>query len=187
MNEGQDPKNVYYVGGVKYYKRWTVLDVEADAVDIVKHHSKTKKVSTGKALNDLLVQSVVNNAQKEKIGLDYWQVISHYPEYFKVFAQQMLDAGHEIHIVTAVGEERAKRVFADINKTGVPYTSRHKVIFKDPKESPELKLKKCKELGITVFYDDRDDVCRLLNKNGIVAMRVTRKDNSTYDLDAEQK
>ena len=38
-----------------------------------------------------------------------------------------------------------------------------------------------------MFFDDRDDVCRELNKAGIMAMRVTRKDNSTYDLGAERK
>ena len=38
-----------------------------------------------------------------------------------------------------------------------------------------------------MFFDDRDDVCKLLNKNGILGLRVTRKDNSTYDLDAERK
>jgi len=186
MKEGTDPKNVYYSNGVKYYKRWTVLDVEADTVETIKLHSGQKKITTGKALDELIIQSVVNNADKEIIGLDYWQVISHYPKYFKEFASQMLAAGHEIHIITAVGEERSKVVFNDINKTRVPHTKKHMVIFKDPKESPELKLAKCKELGITTFYDDRDDVVRLLNKNGIVAMRVTRKDNSTYDLEAEQ-
>jgi hypothetical protein len=55
-----------------------------------------------------------------------------------------------------------------------------------PRESPHLKLAKCQELGIEVFYDDRDDVCRMLNKHGILAMRVPRTDGSTYDLDAER-
>lgn len=63
----------------------------------------------------------------------------------------------------------------------------YELLFDDPKESPELKLKKCQELGIEVFYDDRDDVTRLLSKDGILAMQVTRKDNSTYDLGAEIK
>jgi hypothetical protein len=38
-----------------------------------------------------------------------------------------------------------------------------------------------------MFFDDRDDLCRLLNQHGIVAMRVTRKDGSMYDLGAEQR
>lgn len=70
---------------------------------------------------------------------------------------------------------------------GFPPDLVHEVVFDSPKESPELKLAKCQELGIEMFFDDRDDVCRLLNKHGIVAMRVTRKDNSTYDLEAERR
>jgi len=46
---------------------------------------------------------------------------------------------------------------------------------------------KCWELGITVFYDDRDDVCRLLTKHGILAMRVTRNDDGADDVDAERR
>ena len=63
----------------------------------------------------------------------------------------------------------------------------HTVVFEHPSESPALKVAKAKELGLDMFFDDRDDVCRELNKAGIMAMRVTRKDNSTYDLGAERK
>jgi hypothetical protein len=187
MNEDQKPKNLVHLNGVPYYSRWTILEVPEKTVNIVKAFASEHKHPIGKALELLIDKATADGRHKEIIVLDYWQTISHYQEYFKEFAQQMLDAGHEVHIVTAVGEERAKRVFADINKTGVPHTKKHKVIFKDPSESPALKLKKCQQIGATVIYDDRDDVCRLMNKNGIVAMRVTRKDNSTYDLESEIK
>lgn len=61
----------------------------------------------------------------------------------------------------------------------------HEVVFNDSRESPALKLAKCRELGIEVFYDDREDVCAILNRNGILAMRVARRDGSAHDLDAE--
>ena len=186
MKETRGAKNIVDKGGQLYLKRWTVLDVPVETVEAIKAYSDGNDVTVGRALTELIYEATSKH-KKEIIGLDYWQVISHYGEYFKEFAYQMLKAGHEIHIVTAVGATRAKNVFAEIDKTGVPYTAKHKVIFEDPIQSPQLKLDKCKELGITVFYDDRDDVCRMLNKNGIVAMRVTRKDNSTYDLEAEAK
>lgn len=97
--------------------------------------------------------------------------------------------GDHVYVVSAVGSKKAGTVLEAVRKI-VPFLPEyriHEVLFNNPKQSPELKLAKCKELGITVFYDDREDVCRLLNKNGILAMRVTRKDNSTYDLGAEQK
>jgi acid phosphatase class B len=186
MKSSEEPKNIKYENGVKYYKRWTVLDVNADVIEAIKNMASTDKTSVGKAL-EKLAQKQLRRKEGLKIGLDYWQVISHYTEYFRDFAQKMMAAGHEIYIVTAVGKERSKDVFRHIDETGVPHTDKIAVIFKDPKESPELKLQACLDLGISVFYDDRDDVCRLLNQNDIIAMRVTRKDNSTYDLQAEQK
>ena len=121
------------------------------------------------------------------VGFDYWQVISHYPEYFKHLMEMHVLEADVVHIVSAVGKERAGTVEAAVRELGFVWPKVHEVVFDHPNQSPELKLAKCLELGITVFYDDRDDVCRLLNKNGILAMRVTRKDNSTYDLGAEQK
>ena len=43
-----------------------------------------------------------------------------------------------------------------------------------------------RELGIQVFYDDREDVCRLLNQHGILALHVLRQDPSADDLSAER-
>lgn len=120
------------------------------------------------------------------IGFDYWQVLSHFPEQFQALFDDLMDANTEVHIISAVGKERAGTVKAALEKLGYYYGQVHEVVFDHPSQSPELKLAKCKELGITMFFDDRDDVCRLLNKHGILACRVTRKDNSTYDLGAEQ-
>jgi acid phosphatase class B len=123
-----------------------------------------------------------------KIGFDYWQVISHYPDFFAELNSMFWFYGHEVHVISAVGPTRRNTVLAEVIRLIPDNTPKvHEVIFNHPSESPELKLAKCKELGIDVFFDDRDDVCRLLNQNGITAMRVTRKDNSTYDLDAEVK
>lgn len=122
-----------------------------------------------------------------KVGLDYWQVVSHYPEYFAELSKHLLLTGNEVHIVSAIGKTRIGTIEKQVKKTGVPYTAVHEVVFDDPKDSPKLKLGKCMELGISVFYDDRDDVCRLLTSKGLLTMRVTRKDNSTYDLGAEIK
>jgi acid phosphatase class B len=123
------------------------------------------------------------------IGIDYWQVQSHYPHEMGAIADAMHDAGHEIYIVSAVGKNRIGTIADAVHKEwpNFPVENIYEVIFDSPKQSPELKLAKCKELGVSMFFDDRDDVCRLLRANGIVSMRVTRKDNSTYDLEAEIK
>lgn len=121
------------------------------------------------------------------VGFDYWQVISHYPEYFRRLALMHQEAGYEVVVISAVGSKRKGTVEVDVRLAGLPNGVRvYEVVFEHPSQSPELKLAKCRELGVDVFYDDRDDVCRLLNANGILAMRVTRKDGSVYDLEAER-
>ena len=121
-----------------------------------------------------------------KIGLDYWQVISHYPDYFRELARAHLALNGEVHIISATGKHRSGTVAQEVAEHGIPHSGVHEVVFRDPSESPELKLAKCRELGIQVFYDDREDVCRLLNKHGILALHVIRKDSSADDLAAER-
>lgn len=136
------------------------------------------------------------------VGFDYWQCISHYPKQIGELAMALKhaprlpgEADHELHVISAIGKTRIgtieQEVFDKMLKAGFEsdelFDGVHEVVFDSPKDSPERKLEKCKELGIEMFFDDRDDVCALLNANGILAMRVTRKDGSKYDLRAERK
>ena len=122
-----------------------------------------------------------------KIGLDYWNCCSHHPGYFRSLATLALTAGHEVHVVSAVGRRHAGSVAPAIAELGIPVTGVHEVLFKRPVESPALKVAKCLELGFggqDAFYDDRDDVCRAMTAAGILAMRVTRADGRG-DVEAE--
>jgi hypothetical protein len=122
-----------------------------------------------------------------KVGFDYWQVLSHYPERLKPLVDALLLAGHCVYVLSAVGKNRAGTVSDEAIKLGfdVPV---YEVVFDDASQAPELKLKKCQELGIEMFFDDREDVCRLLNRHEILALRVMRKDQDgdTSDLVAER-
>lgn len=42
----------------------------------------------------------MTNADKLKIGLDFHGVITDNPEYFKVFANEALRRGYEIHVIS---------------------------------------------------------------------------------------
>jgi hypothetical protein len=119
-----------------------------------------------------------------KVGFDYWQVLSHYPEQFKVLVNSLLCTGHQVYVLSAVGKNRAGTVENEVIRLGFDIPV-YEVVFDDARQSPELKLEKCQQLGIKMFFDDREDVCRLLNRHGIVAMRVMRKDGDARDLDAE--
>lgn len=125
-----------------------------------------------------------------KIGFDYWQVLSHYPKQCAFMLSAFISEGAEVHVISAVGgNHTAGSVIEAVTKLGYTFGQDkvHTVVFDHPSQSPELKVAKALELGLDMFFDDRDDVCRAMNKAGIMAMRVTRKDNSTYDLGAEQK
>jgi hypothetical protein len=127
------------------------------------------------------------------IGFDYWQVVSHYPVQIRELLSSLANNANGVYIISAVGKNRVGTVADAVRKVWPGFSEKfytkciHEVVFKDPIESPELKLAKCQELDITMFFDDREDVCRLLSKNGILAFRVPRKDNSTYDLGGDIK
>jgi acid phosphatase class B len=119
------------------------------------------------------------------VGFDYWQVLSHYPDEIAHLMAVHELVGDRVHVVSAVGQKRAGTVEAEVRAiTAVPEV--HEVVFSHPSQSPALKLAKCRELGIEVFYDDRDDVCRLLSRHGILAMRVPRRDAAESDLTGER-
>ena len=122
-----------------------------------------------------------------KIGLDYWNVCSHHPGYFRELAVRALAAGDEVHVISAVGRNRTGTVAAEITGLGIPVTAVHEVLFRHPRQSPALKTAKALELGVDVFYDDRDDVCREMTATGrILAMRVTRA-GRRGDTEAERR
>lgn len=122
---------------------------------------------------------------KMRIGLDYWQVCSHWP-YFGELAAALRQAGHEVHVISAVGRKSQGTVRPGLDELGITCDGVHEVLFAHPRESPALKLAACRELGIEVFYDDRQDVCDLLNENGVMAIRVPRRQSRLDDVQAER-
>lgn len=121
------------------------------------------------------------------IGFDYYQCISHFPKEFQVF-EEALYSENELHVISAVGQ-RSKGTVKDNVLAVLPEfweDNIHEVVFNHPRESPQLKLEKCKELGIQIFVDDRSDVCELLNANGIMALQVHRRKKGS-DIGSEQK
>jgi hypothetical protein len=94
-------------------------------------------------------------------------------------------ARNQVYVLSAVGKNRAGTVGDEVTKLGFDIPV-YEVIFDDACQSAELKLKKCEELKIEMFFGDREDVCRLLNQHGILAMRVMRKDGDVHDLEAER-
>lgn len=123
------------------------------------------------------------------VGIDYYRTISAYPQQFDSMITNLIAGGHTVYIVSAVGGKSAgtvEQAVIDLYPWLVVYSDMvHEVRFKRPHESPALKLAKCKELGIEIFYDDRQDVVDMLNDNGILAFKVPRVNGT--DTGADQK
>jgi hypothetical protein len=84
-----------------------------------------------------------------KVGFDYWQVLSHYPEQFKVLVNSLLCTGHQVYVLSAVGKNRAGTVENEVIRLGFDIPV-YEVVFDDARQSPELKLEKCQQLGIKI-------------------------------------
>jgi len=110
-----------------------------------------------------------------KVGLDYWNTISHNPEAFRALASALLLAGHEVYVVTAVGHRRKQTVLDEIAALNFPQTGVRMVVFDHPRDAPRLKYEVCHELGISVFFDDRTDTCAYLNERGILVCHVLKR------------
>lgn len=119
------------------------------------------------------------------VGFDYWQVLSHWPKQIAHLMEVHLRAGDEVHVVSAIGSGRIGTVEDEVRVHSAEAVV-HEVVFRDPSEAPQLKLAKCRELGIEVFYDDREDVCRVLAEHGILALRVPRG-GTADDVAAERR
>lgn len=119
------------------------------------------------------------------VGFDYWQVLSHYPVEMAHLIRLHDLAGDRVHVVSAIGVGRIGTVEAEVRAiSAVPEV--HEVVFSHPSEAPSLKLAKCRELGIELFYDDREDVCRLLSRHGVLALQVPRRDETRDDVAGER-
>lgn len=119
-----------------------------------------------------------------RIGFDYWQVISHYPDQFREIIESFVTSGHEVIVLSAVGAQQSGTVQQKVRNFGIGVPV-YEVLFEHTSQAPELKLAKCKELGIELFFDDREDVCDALNDEGILALRVPRRVVGESDDEAE--
>ena len=60
-----------------------------------------------------------NRQQKLKVGLDYHGVINDNPLYFKKFCAELLERGHEVHILSGGPKEK---IVWQLQKEGIQYS-----------------------------------------------------------------
>ena len=81
--------------------------------------------------------------RKLKIGLDIHGVIDSKPEFFEIFSKTLVDAGHEVHILT--GPHISDKLKEYLKKLNISYT--HLFSISDYH----------KEKGTEIHYDDKGD------------------------------
>lgn len=108
------------------------------------------------------------------VGFDYWNTISQNVNLFSSLASSIISEGGKVYIISAVGSVRIQTTQAAIEQLGIPNDGIILCEFKHPSEAPQLKLAVCQSYGIQMFFDDRRDICELLNKNGILACNVLK-------------
>jgi len=106
-----------------------------------------------------------------KIGIDYNEVISKFPEFFKIITKALIKKCHEVHIITGERFESTKFFFEKHNirythffsitdtllKAREPYTidENNRPCF-DLLKWDNAKAKYCKEHNIDFMLDDSD-------------------------------
>lgn len=102
------------------------------------------------------------------VGLDFYGTIEKYPKAFKGLTDNY---GGAVYIITAVKSGNEKEVMRLIKRTKIK-AEVHIVTYENFWEVPKLKLRKCQELKIKLFFDDLQATVDLLNKHHITAIKV---------------
>lgn len=117
-----------------------------------------------------------------KIGLDYYNTITQFPEIFYELSWRFYGApmGHDLYIVSAVGHKRLaksgglEKYREEIDAYKIGNTETIIVVFDDEKDIPQLKLDVCRKYKIDMFIDDRPETVKLLHENGIMALLMPK-------------
>lgn len=111
-----------------------------------------------------------------KIGIDYHGVIDKKSRFFSIFTKRLINAGHEVHIIT--GHELTPNFIENLITKGIVWTkifsisSYHKnkgtKVWYDKKNTPWMrediwnrtKAEYCKKEDINLHIDDSKEYCK---------------------------
>jgi uncharacterized HAD superfamily protein len=111
------------------------------------------------------------------IGFDFHRTIDLYPKEFSVLIGSLVSERNNISIISAVGKKvntknYRQRVVEFLEENSIPFHHFEIIVFQDKSEIPKLKLESCKRNEISMYFDDRADVCDILIKNNILSFKV---------------
>ncbi len=117
------------------------------------------------------------------LGLDYYNVISQFPQECTDLAKTFLRDSHNdgrVYIISAVGKKRLDASGGmdgyrkEIEAFGVPCDEIIILYFENPDDVPHLKYMACLEKKVDLFIDDREDTVNYLHNKGIMALKMPK-------------
>jgi hypothetical protein len=112
------------------------------------------------------------------IGLDLDNTISDLPEFFSVVAAALVDAGHEVHIITYREPGTDAGVRSELEQLGMRYTRLH--LPRRSCSAPEWKAELAADLGLDLMIEDSPEV---LARMPDAVQRLWVCDPEVFDLD----
>lgn len=106
------------------------------------------------------------------LGLDFYDTVSAWPVALRKLAQSVLDAGGEVHIVTAVKRANEDKVRRHIKDSRLPHTSIQVVFFDNHNEVAKLKVPVYRELNCDVVIEDDQSVIMEARQKGLCTLEI---------------
>src|SRR5580658_9890786 len=94
-----------------------------------------------------------------RIGFDFHNVMDSYPNQIATMVQSFSRADDYVCVISAIGKRRIGTIKEQVQAYTIFCDDVFEVVFKHPQEAPAFKTAKAKELGLHIFFDDRQDVC----------------------------
>lgn len=116
-----------------------------------------------------------------KLGIDWDGTMASYPEAFR----RMAKLATEVHVITLNPylELETVRIAMELEKDMTEIKVRkhvypHHILGYEEHLAPEWKTEMCNELGIDIFFDDREDICQMVEQLSCAAViHVTEREN----------
>lgn len=114
-----------------------------------------------------------------KVGLDFWNCISQFPDHYREMARALMACGNEVHVISAYGDRQLAKYENDVDgyrrlieSYQIPCSALHLVYFDlDDKKIPELKWEIIAKYGIDVMIDDNPRIVAYLHERGVMALQ----------------
>lgn len=130
-----------------------------------------------------------------KLGLDFHGVIDTFPEYMKLFSELLVQAGHEVHVVT--GLKRDSGIEADLAKFGIKFTHYFSIVEQLERDGVTIvwrdglpyadkiywdiaKRDYCQKTGIDMMIDDSPVYKDTFHDISTVYLHLVNKDRKKY-------